>query len=461
MKLPTQVNTAFILLENAGFEAFLVGGAVRNFVRDGSSAEDWDITTDALPEQVKAVFSAYRLIETGLKHGTVTVLMDGMPLEITTYRIDGDYSDSRHPDSVRFARSLRDDLERRDFTMNALAYHPKTGVTDFTGGCADLAAGLIRCVGDPDRRFREDALRILRALRFASTLGMTVEAATAEAIHRNCHLLSLIAPERIRAELDKLLCGGAVREVLTQFADVLAVPIPEIVPMFGFDQRNPHHDKDVWLHTAAVVEAAPADPVLRWAALLHDVGKPPCFALGGDGLGHFYGHAEQSTALSDGILTRLRFDNAGRERILRLIRYHDFPIAADRKTVKRLMNRHGVEAVHQLIDLHIADTRGQSSLCADRIAHYEALHGMVEGLLAEEACFSLKDLAVNGNDLLALGFRGKAVGEGLRACLAAVMDEQIPNRREELLTYVTGCTSPSISRNLSEGSLPHEDGHLL
>ena len=437
MKLPAQVHTAFGLLEDAGFEAFLVGGAVRNFVRSGSPAEDWDITTNALPEQVKEVFFAYRLIETGLKHGTVTVLLDHIPLEITTYRIDGDYSDNRHPDSVRFTRNLRDDLERRDFTMNALAYHPKTGVVDPVGGCDDLAAGLIRCVGDPDRRFREDALRMLRALRFASTLGMTIEESTAEAIHRNCRLLAHIAPERIRAELDKLLCGKAVGQILTHFADVLAVPIPEIVPMFGFDQRNPHHDRDVWLHTAAVVEAAPAAPVLRWTALLHDVGKPSCFALGGDGSGHFYGHAEQSTALSDEILTRLRFDNARRERILRLVRYHDLPIAADRKIVKRLMNKHGVEAVHQLIDLHVADTRGQSALCADRIAHYEAIRSMVEDIVAEEACFSLKDLAVNGNDLLELGLRGRAVGEGLRACLTAVMDEQVPNRREELLAFLS------------------------
>lgn len=464
MKLPAQVHTAFDLLEKAGFEAFLVGGAVRNFIRNGSAAEDWDITTNALPEQVKEVFSAYRLIETGLKHGTVTVMMDHVPLEITTYRIDGDYSDNRHPDSVRFTRNLKDDLERRDFTMNALAYHPKTGVVDLVGGCEDIRSGLVRCVGDPDRRFREDGLRMLRALRFASTLGMTIEGSTAEAIHRNCHLLSNIAPERIRVELDKLLCGKAVRDILTRFADVLTVPIPEIIPMFGFDQRNPHHDKDIWLHTAAVVESAPADPVLRWAALLHDVGKPSCFSVGDDGVGHFYGHAEQSTALSAEILTRLRFDNTRRERILRLVRYHDLPIVADRKIVKRLMNKHGTEAVHQLIDLHIADNRGQSALCADRIAHYEAVRSVVEGILSEEACFSLKDLAVNGNDLLELGFRGKAVGELLRSCLGAVMDEQVPNRREELLAHIDKHTpdfSPVCEANYPEGSFPHEDGYLL
>ena len=207
MKLPPQVNTAFEMLEAAGYEAYLVGGAVRDYVRDNSPAKDWDITTNALPEQVEEIFTGYHLIETGLKHGTVTVVIDQEPLEITTYRVDGDYSDHRHPDSVSFARSLKDDLERRDFTMNALAYNPRTGVVDLVGGKADIAGDLVRCVGDPDRRFQEDGLRMLRALRFASVYGMTIEAATAAAIHRNKHLLKGIAAERILVELTKMLCA--------------------------------------------------------------------------------------------------------------------------------------------------------------------------------------------------------------------------------------------------------------
>ena len=294
MKLPPQVNTAFALLDAAGYEAFLVGGAVRDYVRSCSPAKDWDITTNALPEQVEEAFAGYRLIETGLKHGTVTVVIDHEPLEITTYRIDGDYTDHRHPDSVSFTRNLKDDLERRDFTMNALAYNPKTGIVDLVGGQEDIENGLIRCVGDPDRRFQEDGLRMLRALRFASVFEMQIEEQTAAAIHRNKELLKGIAAERIQVEVTRLLCGKGVADVLRSFADVLAIPIPELSPMFGFDQHNPHHDKDIWNHTIVVVTSIRPEPILRWAALLHDIGKPSCFTIAEDGVGHFFGHAEKS-----------------------------------------------------------------------------------------------------------------------------------------------------------------------
>lgn len=435
MKLPPQVNTVFEMLEAAGFEAFLVGGAVRDYVRNNSPAKDWDITTNALPEQVEQVFADYHLIETGLKHGTVTVVIDHEPLEITTYRIDGDYSDHRHPDSVSFTRNLKDDLERRDFTMNALAYNPKTGVVDLVGGRADIEANIVHCVGDPDRRFQEDGLRMLRALRFASMYGMSIEKATAEAIHRNKDLLVNIAAERIQVELTKMLCGKGVAGILREFADVLAVPIPELEPMFGFEQHNPHHDKDVWNHTIAVVESAPSEPVMRWAALLHDIGKPSCFALTEDGVGHFYGHAEKSTDLTEAILAQLRFDNAGRDRIVKLVRYHDMPITADRKLAKRLLSKHGEEAAQQLIELHKADTMGQSAICRHRIAIFEDVSQMINEILQEESCFSLKDLAVNGHDMMTLGFQGPTIGRVLQECLDAVLDEQIPNEHEALMAF--------------------------
>ncbi len=438
MNLPPQVNTALERLEGAGYEAFLVGGAVRDYVRDGSPAKDWDITTNALPEQVKQVFSDYHLIETGLKHGTVTVMIDHEPLEITTYRIDGDYIDHRHPDAVRFTRSLQEDMERRDFTMNALAYNPRLGVVDLVGGKADIEDGIIRCVGQPDRRFQEDGLRILRGLRFASVYGMRMEADTAAAIHRNKDLLQNIAAERIQAELTKLLCGKGAGAILRDYADVIAVSIPELAPMFGFEQRNPHHDKDVWEHTIAVVDSIQPQAVLRWAALLHDAGKPQCFAMGDDGHGHFYGHAAQSTAIADAVLSRLRFDNASRERIVRLVRYHDMPITADRKRIKRLMSKHGEEAARQLIALHRADACGQSALCAPRLAMFDEAADLIDELVAEEACFSLKDLSIKGEDVMALGFRGKDVGNALQACLDAVMDEQIHNDRDELLAFLKG-----------------------
>lgn len=435
MKLPPQVDTAFRLLETAGYEAFLVGGAVRDYVRDNSPAKDWDITTNALPGQVKETFAGHRLIDTGLQHGTVTVVIDHVPLEITTYRVDGDYSDHRHPDSVRFTRSLQDDLERRDFTMNALAYNPRTGVVDPTGGRGDIERGIVRCVGDADRRFQEDALRILRALRFASVYGMQIEPSTAAAIHRNKELLNGIAAERVQVELTKLLCGRGVADILHGFGDVLAVPIPELAATFDFEQYNPHHDKTVWEHTVAVVASIRPEPVLRWAALLHDVGKPACFSRGEDGIGHFYGHAEQSTAMTACVLSRLRFDNAGKERIVRLVRYHDMPIAADQKLVKRLLSKHGEEAAEQLVELHRADTLGQSELCRGRLAIFGEVRAMMDAILREESCFSLKDLAVDGRDMIDLGYRGRQIGTALRACLDAVIEEQIPNERTALLSF--------------------------
>ena len=405
MTLPAQVHMALDRLEAAGWEAFVVGGAVRDALR-GCAAGDWDITTDAEPEQVERVFAGERLIETGLRHGTVTVLLDGLPLEITTYRVDGGYSDHRRPDSVTFTRSLRADLLRRDFTINALAYHPRAGLVDICGGAEDLARGVVRCVGEPERRFREDGLRILRALRFASVLGFQIAPETAAAIHRCAELLRYLAAERVLSELTKLLCGQNAGAVLREFSDVLAIPIPELRPMFGFAQHNPHHDRDVWQHTIAVVEHIPPEPVLRWAALLHDVGKPPCFSLADDGVGHFYGHAAKSTELADAILMRLRMDTAGRTRITQLIRYHDLPIAPEAKPIRRLMNKLGVETVRQLFELHIADTCGQSAICAGRVQTYQEAGRVLDKLLAADACFSLKDLAVNGDDLLALGLRG-------------------------------------------------------
>lgn len=435
MILPPQVNTAISMLYAAGYEAFLVGGAVRDYVRDNSPAKDWDITTNALPAQVESVFSGYHLIETGLKHGTVTVVIDHEPIEITTYRIDGDYSDHRHPDSVHFTRSLKEDLERRDFTMNALAYSPQKRIVDLVGGRKDIEDGIVRCVGDPNHRFQEDGLRMLRALRFASVYGMAIEAETASAIHRNKELLKGIAAERIQVELTKMLCGKGVTKVLEEFSDVIAIPIPEILPMFHFEQRNPHHDKDVWDHTIAVIESITPEPVLRWAALLHDIGKPSCFSLAEDGIGHFFGHSDQSTSMAESILSRLRFDNASKEQIVRLVRYHDMPITADRKPIKRLLSKHGEDATRQLIELHKADTLGQSAICRHRIAIFEEVSQMINEILQEESCFTLKDLAVNGHDMMTLGFQGPTIGRVLQECLDAVLDEQIPNEHEALMAF--------------------------
>ena len=436
MYVSPQVNTALELLSAAGYEAYLVGGAVRDYVRENRQGHDWDITTSALPEEVERVFAGFRLIETGLKHGTVTVVIDCEPLEITTYRVDGIYSDHRRPDTVSFTRSLQEDVERRDFTMNALAYNPSTGIVDLVGGVEDIESKILRCVGDPDRRFQEDALRILRALRFASVFELEIEPATEEAAHTNKELLKEIAAERIQVELTKMLCGKGVQEILSKYADILAVVMPELEPMFGFEQHNPHHNSDVWNHTIKVVANAPADPVMRWTALLHDVGKPHCFSLDEKGVGHFFGHASKSTLIADELLKRLRFDNATRERITLLVKNHDTPLPADEKGVKRLMNRLGADAALQIVDIHRADTAGQHPDCAYRYAEFDAVHAMMQKVLDEQACFSIKNLAINGHDVIEKGLCGKQVGDALQKTLNAVMDGEVSNERNDLLAFV-------------------------
>ncbi len=434
--LPPQVERGLSLLGAAGFEAYVVGGAVRDSLRKKGPVKDWDLTTNARPRQVEEVFSQFPVIETGLKHGTVTVMLDGLPLEITTYRVDGNYTDHRRPDQVRFSRSLEEDVRRRDFTINALAYHPNTGVVDWTGGRKDLEEGRIRCVGDPDRRFQEDGLRILRAIRFASVFGMTLEEETGKAVHRNRDLLRAIAPERIRGELTRLLCGPGVRAVLLEYSDVLSVPIPELAPLVGFDQRNPHHEMDIWGHTAVVAEHSPPDPILRWAALLHDVGKPPCFTLSQDGVGHFYGHPQKGGEMAEAILHRLRFDTAGRTAITQLVRCHDLPVQGGRRAVRRLLCRLGAEPLRRLIALRQADVMGHSQKDRERLREGEEALVLLEDLIAEGACVSRKDLAVDGRDLLALGLQGREIKTALEDCLRGVVEEWVPNQREALLQYV-------------------------
>lgn len=435
LQLPQQVLTAIDVLEKAGYEAYLVGGAVRDYAR-GKPAKDWDITTNALPQQVEQAFDGYRIIETGLKHGTLTVLLDNEPLEITTYRIDGEYTDHRRPDSVTFTPDLKEDLSRRDFTMNALAYHPVRGFVDLFDGLQDLHNGVIRCVGDPALRFSEDALRILRALRFASVLQMEIETNTAAALYCKKELLRTVAAERIREELTKLLTGPYAGRILREYSVVLLQVLPELKSMFAFMQYNPYHDKDVWNHTVAVVEASPADPILRWAALLHDIGKPRCFTRDETGRGHFYGHPEQSAVIADAILRRLRFDNASRERIVTLVKAHDRPIEATRKSLKRCMNRYGVEITEQLLQLHTADTLGQSAFAQKNLPVYRQAKEILDQLVAEKACVSVQQLEIDGNDAVAVGFKGREVGCALEGALQQVMEERIPNERQPLLDYL-------------------------
>ncbi len=433
--IPEHVKTILSRLEAAGHEAYCVGGAVRDRLL-GRAPGDWDVTTSALPEEVSALFAPHAL-PTGLRHGTVTVKPEGVPgVEVTTYRRDGAYSDCRRPDSVEFTASLEEDLARRDFTVNAMALDLRGALADPFGGGEDLKRGLLRAVGEPEKRFGEDALRILRGLRFAARLGFSIEAGTDRALRACAPLLERIAPERVREELTGVLCGPYAEKVLVSYPDVLGVVLPEIAPSVGFDQRSVYHCYDVWEHTARAVGAAPSAPVLRWTMLLHDLGKPDTFFLDGEGRGHFYGHWRKSAEYAGAILDRLRFDRRSRDLILTLVERHDCELPLSEKSVRKNLARYGEEAVRALLAVKRADNLAQAPEYRDRqvlIGQWEDLLNLV---LQEGACFSLRQLAVRGGDLTALGLRGPAVGRVLQALLDQVLDGKLPNDREILLHCV-------------------------
>ncbi len=430
---PDPVREAIEMLEGAGFEAYAVGGCVRDSII-GRAPNDWDINTSARPEETARVFASYRTVETGIKHGTLTVLIGGMSLEITTFRCDGEYLDNRHPASVTFARRVEDDLSRRDFTVNAMAYHPRRGLVDLFGGREDLSRRRIACVGDAKTRFEEDGLRILRAIRFASVLDFEIEERTAEAIHSCRALLANIAAERLREELCKLICGvGAIR-ILREYHDVIEVFIPEFASCVGFAQNTKYHCYDVYEHTLhALEQERDGDLCTRLAILLHDIGKPRCYTEDEQG-GHFKGHGAVGTEMTDEILSRLRFDNETRERVVRLCEYHDREIPAEARSVKRLMRVFSDEDILRLMEVKRCD----------RVAHAEGYNVPSEALAAipqtvkaireADACISLRTLAVKGDDLMAIGIpKGREIGRILSELLDSVMDEALPNEREALL----------------------------
>ena len=429
--IPQEVKQVLHTLNGAGYEAFVVGGCVRDILR-GVMPHGWDITTSALPEETMALFPHFA-IPTGLKHGTVTVLSGSYPCEVTTYRADGEYTDHRRPDGVTFTRSLREDLARRDFTVNAMAMDETGEVVDPFGGREDLRAHILRCVGEPAKRFSEDALRILRALRFAATLGFTIEEETKSAIFTLKDDLRFIAAERVREEVTKLLLGNHAEEILATFPAVLGVVIPELLPAVGFDQRNCHHCLDVWGHTARAVGKAAKDSVIRWVMLLHDLGKPDTFTVDEQGVGHFYGHADQSEVIAHQVVQRLRFDKASAQRIVRLVRYHDRPFALTEKSMTRALRKLGVEDAFALCAVKRADNLAQHPDYHDRQGVIAEAESIIRTVLEKDACFSLKHLAVDGNDLLSLGLRGKAIGQMLEELLTAVMDGEISNEKAALL----------------------------
>ena len=428
MYLPPNVHLCIETLEQAGFSCYAVGGCVRDALL-GLTPHDYDLCTAAKPETIAQIFSQYDLVRSGEKHGTIGVVLDGEVYEITTYRTEGDYTDSRHPGWVEFVDDITLDLSRRDFTVNAMAYSPKWGYADPFGGRRDLEDKVLRCVGDPERRFSEDALRILRGVRFAVRYGLEAEAATKEAMFRLAPLMEHLARERVFDELCKLL-PLVDAPALQAFAPVLTQVIPELAPLMGFDQRNIHHVHDIFTHTAHVVAGVGTDLPLRWAALLHDIGKPGCFTLDEQGQGHFYGHAKLGAQLADQILLRLKAPTALRQRVALLIEQHMTPLEPDNKLLRRRLSKLGAEAVHQLLCLQQADLGGKPGDGRD----FAAIRQLLAQIEQENACLCIRDLALNGHDLMHLGYQGPAIGQALQYLLEQVLDEQVENEKEALLT---------------------------
>jgi len=433
MLLPAPVLSILSRLRAAGFSAYAVGGCVRDSLL-GKAPGDWDICTSALPEEMQQVFAGEHVVETGLRHGTLTVVLDHVPYEITTYRLDGAYTDHRHPDSVSFVTDLSEDLARRDFTINAMACDESGEIVDLYGGREDLSARLIRCVGDPSARFEEDALRVLRALRFASVLDFEIEPVTALAVRAQYRTLENVAAERKRVELVKLLCGPGAGRILREYTDVFAFLIPPLAPCIGYNQDNPHHLYTVYEHIVRAVENVPPDPVLRMTMLLHDVGKPAARTTDEKGIGHYFGHQDLSARMAAKVLEDYRFDRASAERICRLVAAHDIPLDPDRKIMLRRLKKFGEEDLRALFVIHRADRIATGTRNPDHATdRMHELSDALDALLAEHPCYSLKTLAVNGRDLTALGYTGPEVGKTLDRLLNKVIDGALPNDRDALL----------------------------
>lgn len=435
MDMPKNVDTAINLLQSAGFEAYAVGGCVRDSLL-GKTPNDWDITTSAKPEDMKSVFADFHCIDTGIKHGTVTVVIDGEPLEITTFRLDGEYEDNRHPKSVTFTSDLGADLGRRDFTVNAMAYSKKTGTVDLFGGQNDLKNKIIRCVGDPDRRFNEDALRILRALRFASALDFEIEEKTAQSLLKNCALLENISEERIAKELLKLVCGKGAKRILTDFAPVLFEILPELQPMYKNSHDNPHHCYDIYEHTLIAVESIDPEPTLRFAMLLHDCGKPAVKKFDENGVAHFYGHQRISAEISAQILARLKVSNKFRDEILFLVSNHDrWELYENTEKMPRYLSKFGLDGVLKLLKVMRADVLAQSPEYRYRLDQIADAEEIAKNLAEQKPCLSLRELQINGRTLMDIGIpQGRKLGAVLAQLLDEVIDGVTKNTQEALTT---------------------------
>ena len=447
IEIPSGANEIIHTLQNNGYEAFLVGGCVRDSILK-RPIHDYDITTSATPDEMMNVFKDKKIIATGLQHGTITIVIDSEAYECTTYRIDGNYSDSRRPDSVTFTRSLEEDLKRRDFTINAMAYNDEVGLIDPFNGIEDIKCHKIICVGRAEDRFSEDALRILRAIRFASQLGFIIGADEDWNIHRMYKNLKNISVERINSEFCKIATSSSFYIQMISYNDVFSLFIPEIKDMVDFPQSNPYHIYDVWNHTAHAIQSYecdcepdlnPRDLITSLAIFFHDFGKPHCYQDGEDGIRHFRGHGRVSADITNEIMKRLRFDNDIREKVVELVYYHDATLEVEKKYVKRWLNKIGKEQFRRLLNVRKADIKAQADIDQRiRLRKIDNIEYVFKEILQDDECFSLKKLTVNGRDVMDIMHikSGKDVGYWLNEILNHVLDGELKNNRDEIMHFL-------------------------
>ena len=433
IQLPEKVGRIIGTLQEHGYEAYAVGGCIRDSIL-GREPEDWDITTSAMPEETKALFD--KTFDTGIQHGTITVLLEKEGFEVTTYRIDGKYEDSRHPKEVTFTRNLREDLLRRDFTINAMAYNETDGLVDIFGGLEDLEEGMIRCVGTAKERFKEDALRILRGVRFAAQLGFDIEEDTRQGMKELAWTLQNISAERIQVELVKMITSKRP-EMLREAYELgmTRIVLPEFDQLMTTGQETPHHMYSVGEHTLHAMKNIRADKILRLAMLLHDMGKPALKTVDEAGVAHFKKHALESERVAENVLRRLKFDNDTIRKVTRLVRCHDLRMPATAKSVRRAMNQIGEELFPYYMEVRRADVLAQSMYQREeKIENLDQIEELYHQIVEDGDCVSLKDLAVTGRDLIASGMKpGKKIGEKLEELLKLVIEDPKLNTKEELL----------------------------
>lgn len=436
VKLPENVKIILEELHNKGHEACVVGGCVRDMILN-QVPYDWDITTSAEPLEVKELFS--KTVDTGLQHGTVTVLINGEGYEVTTYRIDGTYDDHRRPDFVDFTKSLEEDLKRRDFTINAMAYNEEDGFVDLYGGMKDLEAGIIRCVGIASERFFEDALRMLRAIRFSARFGFVIEDKTKEAIIEHSHLITKVSAERIHVELTKTLCSDNPTYIrkLVEFGLIKYI-LPEFLPNIGLVQNHPYHVYTVDEHIYKTLRNIESDEALRWAMYLHDIGKGYTKTTDDMGIDHFCGHAKVSVEKARDILNRLKFDNKTKDKIIKLIKYHDYRFEDSEKSVRKAMAKMGSDIFEAYIAVQVADIKGQTpSKLKERLSDLLSKKEKYDKIVSMKQCITIKELDINGSDLMALGVKpGQRVGRVLKELLEMVIEEPVLNKKEVLVVRV-------------------------